>query len=343
VIVLCFRYRKLLIPYSEGELGTVVARKLERHLMKCARCRIELDGIRLVAGALCDTDSPAMEPADDLWARVSARIADESVQPARQRRFGWAGGLAAGAAAAVVVAAIGMSLLSPKTEPIVTTARHNAVPSIKTPVAANQPATKTPMALKRPDVEATVVAKQPAKPVEMAKTAPTTTLWAYKKATRNAKPVAGGSTAAGVSNRPSKGVEVAGNYARLGVGDADYARRVAPAKGAVTASAGGAVAGDRAADAFRSLEKHDYFHDTVHAATPSAPPAPASSRAPSVSGEAKRTVSGDVRANALDLSTNRVSLGHYAEAITTAPSSTSVVDDLNETEGIRTAAIFSYP
>ena len=107
VIMLCFRYRRLLIPYSEGELGTGAANKLERHLVKCDRCRTELDGIRLVAGALCDTAAPAMEPADDLWARVSARIADEPVRVASRQWFGHVRGLAAGAAAAVLVAVIG--------------------------------------------------------------------------------------------------------------------------------------------------------------------------------------------------------------------------------------------
>lgn len=374
--MLCFRYRKLLIPYSESELGTDVARKLERHLMKCARCRMELDGIRLVAGALCDTDPP-MEPANDLWARVSAQIASQPVQPVRQKWFGLAGGLAAGAAAAVVVAAVGMALLGPGTEPVVTTAKHDAAaPSIKMPVTANQPDTRTrvavkaPESAKQPNAKAARTQKQPGKALEMAKAAPATTLWAYKGATRNPKPTAGGHVwfeargreDSSVSKKPRKGIEVATNYSQakglVAYGVTRIDGEIAPGRAAqaetkrgapvVSASAGGKLGADRTAGTLKSWGGNAYYYDnatdardaTAPAAVPAAPLA--SDRAGAASVDAERHASGDMPASAADFSRD-VNLGYYTVTTTSTTSSTSVVDDLNETEGIRTAAIFSYP
>lgn len=379
MIELCFRYRKLLIPYSEGELGAGAASKLERHLVTCDRCRTELDGIRLVAGALCDTDAPTIEPAGDLWARVSARIADEPVRVQSRHWFGPVRGLAAGAAAAVLVAAIGVRLLSPGTEPVVPAAKRNASANIKAPVAV-----KTPVA-----------ARQPSDAVETAKSAPTAKLWASKQATPKPRPVSAdhqwfGSrhlVAASAAKEPRKPVEVATvvsdfsrldsknmglagrpvrandakNYDADGVGPVDRLIDTAPTAGAASpakeratpvlaASPEARLGVDRVAGTFSSPDGTSYYSDAAHAAAPAAAPPASAARGDKPALDEPRGVP---LGNALARASGRsgvvsgafggnVDLA-YACNDTTTMSSTSVVDDLNETEGIRTAAIFSYP
>lgn len=306
VIMLCFRYRRLLIPYSEGELGTKAARKVKRHLVKCARCRTELDGIRLVAGALCDTAAPAMEPADDLWAKVSARIADETVRSAPREWIGLARGLAAGAAAAVLVVAIGLRLLSPGAEPVAPAAKHNDLLESKAPMAA----------------------KKSSAPVVIAK-APAVTLWAGKREEPKPRPVPPdhqwfakreAATVRGTKAKPSAPVVVAANAGTNRAFSADAAS--APDKSASY-----------------------YYERAVPVAAPTAL---------GLATAAPRSEAGDgvrnggvlvTRAPGRPVVSHRLSAGvACADMDTTkSASSTSVVDDLNETEGVRTAAIFSYP
>ena len=300
---MCFRHRRLLIPYSEGELGAEDARKLERHLVNCARCRTELDGIRLVAGALTETGAPAMEPADDLWARVSARIADEPVRPVRQHWFGLAGGLAA----AVLVAAIGIRLLSPGAESIAPAAKHSDLRESRAPMAA----------------------KKSSAPVEIAKAAPTLTLWARKSAVPKPRPV------------PP-------DHQWFAKRDAEPVRAIHPKPSAPVVVVANA-------DSYRALP----------ADAPSAPDKSvshyydrkASAVAPTALGVATAAPSSEARYRVRDggvvvyaapsrpvVSDRLLKGATYADMDTTkSASSTSVVDDLNETEGVRTAAIFSYP
>ncbi|MDO8589278.1 MAG: zf-HC2 domain-containing protein [Armatimonadota bacterium] len=70
----CFRYRKLLMPYSEGALAPAAAARLRRHVASCARCGEELSAITAMARTLRQAEIPAMEPSADLWARVRSEI-----------------------------------------------------------------------------------------------------------------------------------------------------------------------------------------------------------------------------------------------------------------------------
>lgn len=110
----CIIYRRLLIPYSEGSLDERRRARMERHISGCERCRAELEMIRSVSGALRCVESPAMEPAHDLWAKVSARIADE---PPPARHSTWLTWLPAGAAA-VLTAVIALSVWHPSPAPV---------------------------------------------------------------------------------------------------------------------------------------------------------------------------------------------------------------------------------
>lgn len=107
--MLCFKYKKLLIPYIENELEDGLARNVERHLSKCARCRRELDSILSMSGILRNADISAMEPASDLWAKVSARIADEKPKPAVKSAFRI--NYVVYAAAVVILAAVGFNFM----------------------------------------------------------------------------------------------------------------------------------------------------------------------------------------------------------------------------------------
>ena len=81
--MLCFRYKKLLVPYAEGMLDKQTHERVRMHIERCKRCAAELHAIESMSKALCQA-APQAEPADDLWAKVSARIADENTAPARR-------------------------------------------------------------------------------------------------------------------------------------------------------------------------------------------------------------------------------------------------------------------
>ena len=106
----CYRCKRLLIPYSEGALDERTREKMERHLAKCKRCASDLDAIRCVSGALLASECPDVEPAPDLWSSVNARIADQT--PPRARRV-WLRSPQAvsAAAAAVLIGAIGLTMV----------------------------------------------------------------------------------------------------------------------------------------------------------------------------------------------------------------------------------------
>lgn len=115
----CFRYRRLLIPYSEGELGERARRAVERHLSTCRGCAADPEEIRTVSGALRSADLAAAEPAADLWLKVSERIADGAT-PARKpyRRLPQAASAFAGA---VLVAAVGFYAMRADLQPVAPT------------------------------------------------------------------------------------------------------------------------------------------------------------------------------------------------------------------------------
>ncbi len=83
--MLCFRYRKLLVPYAEGALDGAARSRVEMHLSRCASCRAELECVKSVSDALRSSDVPAAEPSSDLWARVRERIVAQPAPP--HRRF----------------------------------------------------------------------------------------------------------------------------------------------------------------------------------------------------------------------------------------------------------------
>lgn len=73
----CNRFRKLLIPYSEGSVSPPLSESLEQHLAECEECARELRLLACTADVLRKIDYPTFEPAVDLRSRVLARIADE--------------------------------------------------------------------------------------------------------------------------------------------------------------------------------------------------------------------------------------------------------------------------
>lgn len=315
--LLCFRYRKLLIPYFEGELSSAVAEKVERHLAKCPRCRTELDGIRLVAGALSTSDMPAAEPADDLWARVSAQIADGSPRPAR---FSWLAptrGLAAGLAAAVIVAVVSIKLLAPSA----TTVAYFDSNSGSSKRQALQPLTKPDnherVATTTAEPAVPKIAPHPAPALSNKTTAPKLPSSPPVRRWFFAKKPAGPS-------KPVSRTTTVGDVVALGYGVADRAAKSIPD---VTRSAGYSYHSGVSADAM-AVAKAVVAAPSPGSPSPAATAAPARERgdAPSHAGESTSGVA-----------------GYALSDLSSAAPTTSVVDDLNETEGVRTAALFSYP
>lgn len=60
---MCYRYRKRLGAYLDGELSKRKQTSLERHLEKCSSCRTVLDSLRHLEKDLFSLDVPAV-PAD---------------------------------------------------------------------------------------------------------------------------------------------------------------------------------------------------------------------------------------------------------------------------------------
>ena len=109
----CFRYKRHLIPYCEGALGEAERADVEAHLSRCAGCRSELEAVRSVSGALRSVSVPAMEPTTDLWAKVSARIETETARPAF-RPWLRVSQAASACAAAALLAIVGIGMFGPE-------------------------------------------------------------------------------------------------------------------------------------------------------------------------------------------------------------------------------------
>jgi len=107
----CLRYRKLLSPYVEGELEESLRARVEKHIAGCAACAAEVRILSRVSEALRTARPPALEPADDLRARVGERIAGLSTRRARARIA--VSQATAAFAAAVVIIVVGIAMTLP--------------------------------------------------------------------------------------------------------------------------------------------------------------------------------------------------------------------------------------
>ena len=110
--MMCFRYTKLLVPYSEGGLDARMRARVKRHLEVCKNCAADLRAIQSVGQALTRSDNFATEPAPDLWAKVNARITSRPVRRHPTARS-WALRIASAAAAAVLMAVVASSIMRP--------------------------------------------------------------------------------------------------------------------------------------------------------------------------------------------------------------------------------------
>ena len=109
--MLCFRYKKLLMPYTENALDERTRKRVTLHVSRCKRCADELRVLESMSQALRQVDVTPAEPAQDLWAKVSARIADENIQSVSSRRS-WVQKTAAAGFFAVIIA-VGVILTNP--------------------------------------------------------------------------------------------------------------------------------------------------------------------------------------------------------------------------------------
>jgi anti-sigma factor RsiW len=87
--------------YLDGELDTAAESHLRRHLVTCAECAAELALYERVFASLADT--PMVEPAPQLTARILERVLPSQVRRRWVRALGWGYGLAAAGSAAAAV------------------------------------------------------------------------------------------------------------------------------------------------------------------------------------------------------------------------------------------------
>ena len=322
---MCFRYRKLLIPYFEGDLSTGDARKVERHLAKCPRCRTELDAIRLVAGALTGSDTPPAEPANDLWARVSARIADEPHRRQQRDWFSPARGLAAGVAAAVIVGVLGVRLLMPTATHIARVDSPESSPKKQAALPVDNLADKQPMTKIRTTAQIKPAAAKPTPQAPSKREKPAPRLaprgrrWFANKPVAPAKKPVQVAMNCGVSSETAKATESA--LVRSADGTSNMWPTEFTRGGHLNKSAEIVAPGDGA---------------TRSVGSPASPIASSFGETHSASGHHVLMgcrVEGSVNVYAAPGAIDK----------TPAAPTPSVVDDLNEAEGVRTAAIFSYP
>jgi anti-sigma factor RsiW len=103
----CSEILDLLAPFADGELQEAERENVARHVAGCASCADEVDFLRRLDRATAEayTAPPVSEA---VWEGVWSGIRKETVEIKRRRFGGW---LVGAAAAAVVVAVIGLSLL----------------------------------------------------------------------------------------------------------------------------------------------------------------------------------------------------------------------------------------
>jgi len=120
----CSRVRGWLPLYAGADLSVIKARRLEKHLDRCADCRTKLkelraalDGIRAVA------DSEVIDWPEAEWKGLMVRVKSENLEPRRGSPFGaipkkaWAYGLAV-ALVLGIATLIWKSILLPPAAPL---------------------------------------------------------------------------------------------------------------------------------------------------------------------------------------------------------------------------------
>jgi anti-sigma factor RsiW/mono/diheme cytochrome c family protein len=104
-----------LSAYCNGELPAAEARAVEAHVVQCARCREELEEIRLGV-ALASHLEPVPAP-ETLWQRVEAELDRTEGAPKTVPRWAWLDWRAAGAVAAVLLLGVWLAARWMSSEP----------------------------------------------------------------------------------------------------------------------------------------------------------------------------------------------------------------------------------
>ncbi len=337
----CARYRRRLVPYIECELSERERAKVEAHLSRCQSCAREAELIKSVSGALRASETPAMEPAPDLWAKVSARI-ERDAPAAAPRPWLRVTQAASACAAAVLVAAVGIGLMRANMPAEVPSARPSSTEQERADRVSHQSA-------KAPERVAQVEhGLRNAGSISYRAQAASETPQPLRKARQIAR--VPGKRVATAPPPPAESVVVAkadgpvatGEPVRLTAGSADLAK-----------GASSPLIWD---DTYRFTESSDFTGDEALAA----PPAPAIVAAPE---EALADSHGTLAAGGSSLrgsepnSPGRKDTMHWKyDALAAKPATRgvasraagdgkneSVVDELNKTEGVHIAALFRYP
>ena len=76
------RIKKLLIPYSDGELGKEQRKTVEEHIKKCSECRAELEEMKKLEEVMSKME--LKKPSKEVW-----QVYWTSVYNRLERRIGW--------------------------------------------------------------------------------------------------------------------------------------------------------------------------------------------------------------------------------------------------------------
>lgn len=114
----CFRFdlRKKLMPYVDGRLDSRTVQKIERHLLDCNACRLQVKTLQ--TGHRLMTGLPVLTPTRDPWEAIEAALvadstkAEEVALAAGSRRWGvHAPGLALAGVLSLALAVTGIWLI----------------------------------------------------------------------------------------------------------------------------------------------------------------------------------------------------------------------------------------
>ncbi|MBN2430385.1 MAG: zf-HC2 domain-containing protein [Acidobacteria bacterium] len=111
----CDQVRALMSEFLDGELPTAMHRSVEEHIRQCPACTAELQAWQRT-NHLVMVHLPTLEPSSALWLGISRRIARERPLSLGERLWRqWRFALAAGVAAVVVLALLGVFFWSSPT------------------------------------------------------------------------------------------------------------------------------------------------------------------------------------------------------------------------------------
>lgn len=141
----CDKYEDLIARFIHGAILLHEKEELEGHLAVCAACEKLYSEATVLDRALRDLPGKAVEPPPWLASRIVANLPAEAPAPAERRWWGWAAGLAATAACALL--AVSLFRAHTPGEPRLAAPGKTTTPAVGAPVSP--PPGKGPVSVAR--------------------------------------------------------------------------------------------------------------------------------------------------------------------------------------------------